>query len=450
MSLGRLFSLKDPARATAAGFMGLILLGASLLSHKEAATGPALSLVDALFTACSAVCVTGLIVVDTGRDLTLFGQAVVLVLIQIGGLGITAVSTILLLLLARPFGFSAYHSVSSGYHHGEGLSVKRLVWGILLSTLVLEVLGAGAIFAYLHAQGWAPRGALWWSVFNSVSAFCNAGFCLSSDSLISFQGSWILNLVFMALIILGGLGFLVLDELWGRLRSGNRTRLSLHTKLVLSTTAVLILGGAAAFYILEDGRSLQGLGLSTGFLVSLFQSVTARTAGFNSIDLTILADGTLLVLMALMFIGASPGSCGGGIKTTTIAVLLAVIKARLRSEARPNLFNRSLSDNSVGRASTLVAGAYVILFLFAVLILFVSPVSADRGFLVKVLFEAVSAFGTVGLSLGVTPELNDLSKILLVGLMFIGRLGPLTLVHLLASGKGKDRFHFAEESVMIG
>ena len=293
--------------------------------------------------------------------------------------------------------------------------MKRLVQGILLSTLILEVLGATAIFGYLHAHGWTTKHALWWSVFNSVSAFCNAGFCLSSDSLVAFQGSWTLNLVFMALIILGGLGFLVLDELWGRFRLGKATKMSLHTKLVLSTTAALILGGAVAFYVLEDGRSLKGLGWSTGVLASLFQSVTARTAGFNSVDLTVLADGTILVIMALMFIGASPGSCGGGIKTTTLAVLLAVVKARIRGEARPSLFNRSLSDNSVGRAATLVAGAFLILFIIAVLILFVSPASADRGFLVKVLFETVSAFGTVGLSLGVTPELNDLSKILLVG-----------------------------------
>ncbi len=448
--MSRFFTLRDPAQATATGFVSLILVGTVLLSLDEAATGPALSVVDALFTACSAVCVTGLIVVDTGRELSLFGQTVVLVLIQIGGLGIMAVSTILLLLLARPLGFSTYHYVSSGYHHGEGLSVKRLVRGILLATLVLEAAGAAVIFVYLSGTGTEPLRAAWWAVFHSVSAFCNAGFSLNSDSLVSFQSSYLINTVFMVLIILGGLGFLVLDELWGKLRSRESSRLSLHTKLVLSATVVLLLSGAASFLVLESGRTLAGLDWPARLLVSLFQSTTARTAGFNTVDLGGLADETLLVLMALMFIGASPGSCGGGIKTTTLAVLLAALKARVKGEKKPNLFKRSLSGNSVGRAATLMAGANIIVFTFAVLILFVSPWSADRGFLVKLLFETVSAFGTVGLSLGITPELTGPAKVLLVVLMFIGRLGPLTLVHMLDSGQRRERFYHAEESVMIG
>ncbi len=243
---------------------------------------------------------------------------------------------------------------------------------------------------------------------------------------------------------------MVLDELWGRRKTKKRTRLSLHSKLVLSSTAVFLLFGAVAFLVLESGRSLEGLDWPTRLLVSLFQSVTARTAGFNTTDLGLLSNGTLLVLMALMFIGASPGSCGGGIKTTTVAVLAAALKALVKGEARPNMFNRSLTGNSVGRAATLMAGANIIVFCFAVLILFVSPGSADKGFLVRVAFETVSAFGTVGLSLGITPELTGPAKALIVGLMFIGRLGPLTLVHLLARGRQRERFYHAEESVMIG
>ena len=450
MKTGRLFSLRDPARVTAAGFVGLILFGTALLSLPAASTGPRLSFIDALFTACSAVCVTGLVVVDTGADLSFLGQTVVLILIQIGGLGIMTVSTILLLLLARPFGFSTYHYVSSGYHHGEGLSVKRLVKGILLFTLSIEALGAGLIFVYIHATTVTQAHAAWWAVFHAVSAFCNAGFGLESDSLVSFQGSFLINAVFMALIILGGLGFLVLDELWGRLRSKAKTRLSLHSKLVLSSSAILLLFGAVVYLVLESGRSLAGLDWPTRILISLFQSTTTRTAGFNTADLGLLSDATLLVMMALMFIGASPGSCGGGIKTTTLAVLAATVKARITGQAKPNLFNRSLSDNSVGRAATLMAGATIIVFGFAVLILFFTPPSADRGFLVKVIFETVSAFGTVGLSLGITPELTGPAKFLVVVLMFIGRLGPLTMVHLLARGGRKDKFYHAEESVMIG
>jgi len=441
--------LAHPSQVLVFSFIGLILAGAALLWLPQAASGQRLSLVDALFTATSAVCVTGLVVVRTGADLSPFGQVVVLVLIQLGGLGITVFSTLILLLLGRPITFRAGRLLAESHQRLPGAHWGRLFLAVFIWTAVLEA--AGAALFLVRFAGQMPLGqAAWWAVFSSVSAFCNAGFGLSEQSFVPYAGDWLVNLTLMGLIVSGGLGFLVLDELWGRLARRDRKPLSLHTRLVLWFSGLLILVGAGAIFVLEWPGALGEAPWGQRVLVSLFQSVTARTAGFNTIDLGLLSNASLLILVSLMFIGASPGSCGGGIKTTTFALFFAVIKARLREEARPHLFSRSLSAESLSRSVTLLLMSGGVVIIFTMLVAMATPQPGCRDCLVEVFFEVVSAFGTVGLSLGITPDLTAPAKGLITILMLLGRLGPLTLAGFLMGRSKPERFFFAEEPVMIG
>ncbi len=433
------------------GFAGLICLGGWLLTLPQAAIGPPLPLVDAFFTACSAVCVTGLVVVDTGSALSGWGQGLVLGLIQVGGLGIMTLSTLFLVLIGRELSFSTYRLFAQSHLYWIRLDVKRLTIRIIVFTLVIEALGAGFIYwGGLSLWGRVDHRAAWWAVFHAISAFCNAGFALQADSLRAFQGSWIMNLSVVCLIVLGGVGFPVLNELWLRLCRRTQQPWTLHTRLVLTMTALLLALGALSVWLLEAHGAMASLPWGRKFLVSLFQSATARTAGFNTIDLDLMQNATLFVLMLLMFIGASPGSCGGGVKTTTAAVFWSVIRARFRDQIRPRLLNRSLPPATVGQAVTLFVSAALIVVAFTVLLLIFMDQPTNRGHFLDAAFEVISAFGTVGLSLGLTGELNASAKWLIMALMFIGRLGPLTLAFLL-KGEGKpERFSYAEEAVIIG
>jgi trk system potassium uptake protein TrkH len=323
---------------------------------------------------------------------------------------------------------------------------------VLLFTLIIETLGTGLLLIRFSRN--FPLGqAIYTSLYHAVSAFNNCGYSLFSDSLVGYQGDWIVNLTIMGLLILGGIGFIVLHELMARWRNPQK-HLSLHTKIVLITTSFLIISGALLFYLFEKQAMVKDMDLSTTFLVSVFQAVTPRTCGFNTVEIGLLTNGAILLLMILMFIGASPGSTGGGIKTTSAALLFLMIWNRFKGHDEVNVFNRTIPKEILTRTiSIIIASAFSVSLITSVLLLVGSanlPPSESRHFFVDYLFEAISAFGTVGLSMGATSKLNDFQKIAVIIMMFAGRVGPLTLAFSLAAASSKMEITYAEETVMVG
>jgi trk system potassium uptake protein len=443
-----------PARLMVSSFGVAALLGALLLSTRWASTAEPLHPVDALFTSTSALCVTGLTVVDTGTRFTLFGQAVILVLIQLGGLGIMTFSVSLVLLLGRSVSKSQAVVMQDMLDQESVRDVLTLVRFLLVATVLIEGAGAAALFACSSGReglsaAHAPSLA-WTSVFHSISAFCNAGFSLYRDNFESWKSHVGANLSLAGLIILGGLGFPVLRDLarqgFRRQSSDGRAPgLQMQTKVVLAASAVLILGGAGLFYLLEAPRTLAQQPTGTRVLASFFQSVTARTAGFNTVDIGQVGNAGLLVLMGLMFIGASPGSTGGGIKTTTAAVVWAATWAALRGRSRVELFRRSVPRSVIRRAIALMTVSTLLLAGMGLALMSVE----DQPF-GTLAFELVSAFGTVGLSAGATAKLTVAGRLIITAVMFIGRVGPLTLAFLFVSDSGEAHYTYPEERVMIG
>lgn len=456
--LTRRLETLSPAQALIFYYGAAIVTGALLLATPLAANGIPLSFLDALFTATSAQCVTGLIVVDTGTRFTLFGQTVVLLLIQIGGLGIMTFSVYLFLYLRVGISTRGRGIIHETLLHTPVSSWQDLIKGIILLTLIIEGIGAVLLaFAFIPVLG--LRQGIYSALFHSVSAFCNAGFSLFSDNLVAFRGNALVNITVMVLIILGGIGFLVIRELFdfsrGRVRKGvgKRARISLHSKLVLVVSAFLIVYGAVLIGWLEKTNALAGMTFLEGFWTALFQSVTARTAGFNTIDLNAFRAPTLFLIIFLMFIGASPGSAGGGVKTTSLALFFAVFYSRLRGNPNTSIFRRTIPEEIVAKAFSLVLLAIILIgiALFGLMIV-QSPDWANenpREFL-GYTFEAFSAFGTVGLSIGATAQLNSLGKWIIILLMFVGRVGLLTMAFAIAGRTRRYAARYAEENVMIG
>lgn len=430
-----------------------IIIGGILLALPVSHRGEAVSFLDGLFTATSAMCVTGLAVVDTGTRFSLFGQTVILLLIQIGGLGITTFSVYLFFYLRLGVGMRGRWIINETLHHTPVDSLRDLIGSIIRLTLAIEGIGA-----LLLATVLVPREG-WWqgcysAVFHSVSAFCNAGFGLYPDNLIGYRSDPLVNATVIVLIILGGIGFLVMRELLALRHGGQVRRLTLHSKLVLVTTAVLIILGTVVIAALEYGSALRGMGFWEGFWTALFQAVSPRTAGFNTIDLNLFGPATILFIMALMFIGASPGSCGGGIKTTSLAVFYAILSSRLRGNPHTNVFRRTISNEVVAKtlALTLLAGLLVGIAIFFLLLThgYGDALRFNQGLLFDYSFEAISAFATVGLSLGVTPQLGVSGKIVIILLMFVGRVGLLTIAFTIAGRTRSDAVEYGEENIMIG
>jgi len=445
----------SPGQALLGYYALAILLGGALLSTPLAAIGSPLSFLDALFTATSAQCVTGLAVVDTGTRLSLFGQLIVLFLIQTGGLGITTFSVYLFSYLGSGFSLHSRKLIEETLLPFPYASINELIRGIFILTFAIEGIGTLLLAIRLVPQlGWAK--GLYSALFHSISAFCNAGFSLFPDSVIGFRGDPLVNLTLMFLIITGGLGFLVLQEVLGmtQRKKGQRRRLSLHSRLVLLTSLILTLGGALVLGLLEAPSELHHLNAAEGFWAMLFQSVSARTAGFNSLDLNLLEVPSLFFLIVLMFIGASPGSCGGGIKTTSLALIFAILKSRLRGENHTNIFRRTIPEELTTRALTLVLLSILVcgVAIFALLAVQSYGLSAveSRGTFIAYVFEAVSAFATVGLSLGVTSSLLPAGKLIIIGLMFIGRVGILTLAFAFAQRTRRASVVYSQEQIMIG
>ena len=439
----------QPAQLLALSFIAAIFVGAFLLLLPfSTPPGENISFVDALFTSTSAVCVTGLIVQDTATYFTSAGQTIILILFQLGGLGIMAFSTLILLVAGRKVSIQDKIIIREGYHHGSAKDVKALIKNIFIYAIAIE--STGTLLLYLHWHGKFPGfQGFFYSLFHAVSAFCNAGFSVFSDSLISFRGDIWTNAVIMILIVFGGLGFLVISEgaekIFGGLRH-RRKKMSLHSKLVWIMTLSLIVLPFVSFLLIEWNRSLLEFSLEEKILASLFQVITPRTAGFNTMDLGGLNHAAVFLIISLMFIGASPGSTGGGVKTSTIGVIFAFVKSRVAARDSVNVFYRTLPAGLVTRAFTVVVLSICVIFIScAILFLTQTGMSMKETF-----FEVFSAFGTVGLSLGTTAKLNAAGKFVIVATMFFGRIGPLTLLYAFSREKALGKFEYVEESVMIG
>lgn len=452
MKLKYLF-IKNPARVSVAGYALFILFGAFLLMLPVSVQGEGIGFINALFTATSAGCVTGLTVMDTGSDFTFFGQVVILLLFQAGGLGIMTLSTILLVAAGIRPGMTSRTVVQDSLNLDRAIDFRSILKDVILFTFSIEGIGAVILLYYFLPQR-SLAEAIYMSIFHSVSAFCNAGFALFPDGFIRFQTDWGFNIAICFLIISGGIGFFVLSELKRKMPVTGRafSRMSLHSKIVLSVTSILIISGTILITLMEWNNTVSGFRLHERFLAGFFQAVTARTAGFNTLPVGDMANGALFLIIILMFIGASPGSCGGGIKTTTVACLFSLGMSRLKGIARPTLFKRSITQESVGRAASVTMVSVLVIVIGTMVMLIDetgSGVMLDRGKFIEIFFEVVSAFGTVGLSTGITGTLTVVGKIVITGVMFIGRLGPL-VVAMAVSRTSATRYSYAEENIMIG
>ena len=443
----------SPSQFLAFSFLAIITVGGLLLSLPiAAAEGRSVSVLDAFFTSVSAVCVTGLITVDTPVDYSRFGQVVVLLLVQAGGLGYMTLSTVFVAAIGRSVSLQERLTLQEALNVQDMEGLVRFAGTVLKLTLVIEGIGA----AILALRWWPAMGlgdALWHGTFHAVSAFNNAGFALWSDNLSSWRGDITVNLVITALIIAGGLGFFVWAELINLSR--RQVRLSVHTRLVLLASGALLVGGMAAFLVLEwhNPRTLGPLSLVDRLLAAWFQSVTARTAGFNTIDIGAMTAPALFVMMALMFIGASPGSTGGGVKTTTFSITLAALWATVRGASDTVIFKRRVAAEVVAKAFFISLIAFVALNGVAWLVLLF-----EGRDLLKTLFETTSAFGTVGLSMGeagspvsLSASFSPVGKLLMMAMMFIGRVGPLTLAIAVAKrARAQARLQYPEGKILIG
>ncbi len=441
----------------------LVILAGTLLLHLPVSSGgeKKVHLRACLFTATSAVCVTGLTVKDTGTDFSLIGQAFIALLIQVGGLGILTFSNWLVI------SFKQQHSnlgtrMLLSESHGSLPYVEpvKLLKHIILYTFMCEGVGTALLFIRF-AQDFPASHAFWQALFHSIAAFCNAGFSLFRDNLTGYRSDVIVNLTVCGLILLGGLGFVVFSDLTHFVSHPSegtwRKHLSFHTRVVLGTTVILVVLFTFVFLALEWGNTMKGFSLKDRLLASLFLSVTPRTAGFNTVDTGQLTNTTLILQIFLMGVGAAPGSTGGGIKITTFAILIALIWSRSKGRHRVELLGRSIPLNVISK-SIAVGAAYTIVTIIATMVMefvetstLVSAYNIEaRGLFLGHLFEVVSALGTVGLSTGITPDLTGTSQILLVFVMLIGRLGPLLLAESLVGTKKPPRYSLPEDYVMVG
>lgn len=432
------------ARQVLLGFIITILIGSFLLLIPHMTQGGKISYIDAVFTSTSAICVTGLIVQDTPTYFTDLGKILILIMIQIGGLGIMTVGSIFGLILGRKIHIRDKFYINTSFGSGQPFNAAKFFMVIAGTTFAIEFIGFIIMSVILHFKHFYPiKTSMTFSLFHTISAFNNAGFSLYSNSLESFTSDIPLNLIFMVLIILGGIGFPVISEI---IAFRKTKHFSLHAKVVLIVTGILILSGALIFFFLEfnNADSIKNESMPTRVLASFFQSVTARTAGFNTTNIGKLNAATLFFLILMMFIGASPGGTGGGIKTTTFTVVAVAGISSLRGRNEVTLLKRKLPSSLIYRALTLTFVAITLIIISTIGILVFEKCS-----LKEALFEVMSAFGTVGLSTGITPSLSVAGKIILIVTMFIGRIGISTLSVAIAIRSIVDKMTYPEETVTI-
>jgi trk system potassium uptake protein len=437
----------DPPKILVLGFAALILVGACLLMLPVATVdGHGLPFINALFTSTSATCVTGLVVVDTGSTFTMFGQLVILALIQIGGLGFMTFGTFFFFLLGKKISLKERLLLQESLNNLSIEGIVRFAKRILIFTAILEIAGA-VILASRFAFDMPIGKAIYYGFFHSISNFNNAGFDLMGEfrSLTPYVDDPIVSLTVCALITIGGIGFIVMNELF---EYRDTRRFSVHTKVVLVTSFILTIGGAILIFLFEFGndKTLQPLSYVGKFLGALFQSVTSRTAGSNSLNIPDLTQPTLFLIMFLMFIGASSGSTGGGIKTTTFATLLATVWSQIKGKEDVILFRRRIVNETIFKALTVTVSG---LFLVMVITMLLTITESGKDFLL-ILFEATSAFATVGLSMGLTPELSPIGRALIIFTMFAGRLGPLTIAFAITMRRKPDSYRHPKGRIMIG
>ncbi|WP_416277388.1 TrkH family potassium uptake protein [Paenibacillus timonensis] len=436
----------SPPQILVIGFALIILLGALLLMLPiSSKSGESLSFVDAVFTATSATCVTGLVVVDTGTYFSAFGQIVIMLLIQVGGLGFMTMATLFSLVFKRKISLKDRLILQEAMNQNTMEGIVRLIRKVLMYSVIIESLAA-VIFSLRLAFDMPFGRAVYFGIFHAVSLFNNAGFDLFGEyrSLTEYVGDPVINLVSMFLIISGGLGFIVLSDL---IDYRKHRKLSLHSKVVLSTTTALILIGTLVIFIFEftNSRTLASLDWGAKIWGSLFQSVTPRTAGANTLDIGALRQATQFFIIILMFIGASPSSTGGGIKTTTFMILVGAVISMIRGRTDLVLFRYRLAQERIFKAVTITMLALFLIIAVAMVL----STTEDASFL-SILFETTSAFGTVGLSMGLTGKLTIVGKIIISFTMFAGRLGLLTLAYALGPKKGKDLYRHPEGKIIIG
>ena len=429
------------------GFAGVILLGAFLLMLPVAsAEGVATSFHEALFTSTSAVCVTGLAVQDTGSYWSFFGQTVILALIQIGGLGVVTVAAAVVILSGRKISLMQRSTMQDAISAPKVGGIVRLTRFILLGTLLSEATGALLLLPDF-CKTFGFKG-IWMAVFHSISAFCNAGFDLMGineeySSFTKYVADPLVNITIMLLIIIGGIGFTIWNEV--RTKKLKFSRYSLHAKIVISTTLILVFGGGLFMYIFEKNNTIAGMDTPGAIFASLFGSVTARTAGFNTVDTAALTQESKLLTIVLMFIGGSPGSTAGGIKTTTMAVMIIYIVSYMRGSNGCNVFGRKISSEVIKKAGMVLIINLVLGLTAVIAILATSNMKMD-----DVLFEVYSAISTVGMTTGITRDLNTVGRIIIIIMMYCGRIGSMTFVLSFVHRPDKANIELPEEKVIIG
>ncbi|GIO21366.1 Ktr system potassium transporter B [Oceanobacillus oncorhynchi subsp. incaldanensis] len=428
-------------------FILLITIGTILLALPvSSANGISIGWKDALFTATSAVCVNGLVVIDTGSSFSTFGQITIMILIQIGGLGFMTLGVIIAILLGKRIGLKQRLVIQQTTHSSSNQGLVKLCLYIILIALSFEIIAAIILtFRWMGDMGLGQ--AMYYALFHSVSAFNNAGFALSSDSLSAYIQDPIVNIIIITLFVSGGLGYIVIVELF---RKHSWRKFSLHTKVVLMTSGLLMISGFFLLFLLESFNSATFGELNLGERISaaFFQSATPRSAGFNTIDIGSMLSSSQLLLIILMFIGASSGGTGGGIKTNTFVVLILATINTFRGGGQIHVFQRRIAIDTVMRALAVVVSSLACVLIVA-LLLTITEGMLEEHFL-EVLFEATSAFSTTGLSMGLTSELSPIGKIIVTITMFAGRLGPLTLAYALAKKKRNSKIGYPEDHILIG
>ena len=428
------------------GFMLAILCGTFLLMLPCSSTGgKSLRFLTSLFTITSAVCVTGLSVIDVGKELSFCGQIILLIFIQLGGLGIMTFSSFILLLVGKKITYEERELLKEERNLENNGGILGFLKKIILTVVTIEVIGA--IFLFLKFKEDMPLSkAIYYGIFHSISAFCNAGFSLFSNNLESYNNSFIVIMTIAYLIIIGGIGFTVIDSIIRAVRKKIK-RFDLTSKVAILISFILVITGTMLFFVLEYNNpgTIGNMSFSQKLLSSFFQSVTTRTAGFNSVPFDHLRRGTIFLFCILMFIGASPGSTGGGIKTTTVGVIIFYVISVVKKKQNVVIFNRRIGWELLNRAIVILVLAlcYVGIITFIIL-------SIENFTLEETMFEVTSAFGTTGLSLGITKDLGTFSRILIICTMFLGRLGPMTFALAFGGTNKIEKIQFPKENILVG
>lgn len=439
---------QSATRSIALGFALIIFVGAIMLTLPIATRTGEVNFIASLFTATSATCVTGLVVADTYQNWSVFGQIVVITMIQLGGLGFMTVGVYISVLLKKKIGLQERESIHESVNTLETAGVVRLVKKIVQGTFIIEGIGAMLLATRFIPRFGVKRG-IYYSVFHSISAFCNAGFDLMGiegeySSLVVFEDDIVVNLVVMSLILIGGLGFIVWDDI--QRNKWHFKKYLLHSKIVIISTVIITLVTTILFFTFEYNNTLRDMTLQGKILGAAFSSVTPRTAGFNTVDTAALSEAGKLLSMVLMFIGGSPGSTAGGAKTTTIVVLVCYAIAMIRSHEDINLFGRRLTAYVVKKANAVVMINLVLSLIVAMMIMAMQPMLAGT----DVMFEVLSAINTVGMTTGITRELNVVARMLIIILMYCGRLGSLSFALVFAQKNTMDSIRQPQEKIIVG